>query len=82
VFAAVLSIWAYITHLPEDNRSTEQLEAFNEIKDFLGPVTGTSDSTGRRVLKRGADLLARVEAWRIGSAFALVLLKEAERVSR
>jgi hypothetical protein len=62
--------------------SASQLDVLHQINHLLGPATERAGSTGRRVLRKGADLLAQVEAWRIGSAFALVLVKEAERMGR
>ena len=82
VFAAVLTLWAYITHLPTRDLSATQLDALDKINHLLGPAIGGTGSTGRRILRKGADLLAQVKAWRIGSAFALVLVKEAERMGR
>ena len=78
IFAAALSIWAYIKHLPAHEREQDHLVALDEIEQYLGPAIGPSRSTRRRILQKGAKLLVETQAWRIGSAFALVLTKEAE----
>jgi hypothetical protein len=82
VFAAVLCIWAFVKHLPSSNRRHEHFALLEDIRTWLAPSAVTNLAQDRhirkRILQKGAKLLAETKAWRIGSAFALVLAKEAE----
>jgi hypothetical protein len=82
VFVATLSTWAFVKHLPVDDRNEEQIALLGDIQRWLTPITVTHDHEDRyirkKILQKGAKLLSETKAWRIGSAFALVLLKEAE----
>lgn len=82
VFVATLSTWAFVKHLPVDDRNEEQIALLGDIQRWLTPTTVTHDHEDRyirkKILQKGAKLLSETKAWRIGSAFALVLLKEAE----
>jgi len=82
VFVATLSTWAFVKHLPINNRREGQSTLLSDIQRWLAPTSLANDHDDRyirkRILQKGAKLLAETRAWRIGSAFALVLVKEAE----
>lgn len=75
-------MWAFVKHLPIGGRGEEQLAQLVAIQTWLAPTAAAAGQQDRYIrkgiLQKGAKLLAETKAWRIGSAFALVLVKEAE----
>lgn len=84
-FVAILCPWAYLRSRPpvsEIPRDPADQKVMDDIRLFLYGTTEKHKSPkalGKQMLDKGARLLVHGKAWRIASAFALVLAKVAEQ---